>query len=941
MMSEHIPAEEASLIRRFLHSLVGLVCRFPLAVLVLSLAAAGLSLGAAATRLQYFTQRNDLMSPHKDYQQRWRQYLGEFGDDDDIVAVIKGNDRAQMERALEAVAAEVRKQPEHFDRLFYKVDLRSLRKRALMFLSSAEIRSIQDNLRGMGLLLQLGPIGWRNLTLTGLLHEANARASRLKPGDILSPADEQFFTQLLSISRVAHDVLADPAAYHTPWSSLIARQPDQEDLLAEPQYFFSSTKKDPADKPTLAFLLVRPLKEKGSFTAALSPVTAMRQIIERTRLAFPEVEFGLTGLPVLETDEMSAADHDTRLASWLAIAGVSLLFLLVYRRIWYPLLTVATLLLGTAWAMGWLTATVGHLNILSATFAVMLIGMGDYGVLWVMRYEQARRQGMDVRSALLHTTTHVAIGNLTAASTLALAFFAAMLADFQAVAELGWIAGCGVLLCAFACFTVLPALLMLCDRRGAMGQPEGAILPFPGSAGKEAWLPVLGRCAGWVVAGGLLLTAGMGWCAWRNVSYDHNLLHLQAADLESVQWELTLIEHTAGASWHSLSICDTPEEALRLKAMYERMPDEVSRVVEVASLIPPEQDEKMQMLRDVQRRLRSLPKRGEVIPHAVPELPPMNTEIVRLLEQLKPLTDRPDVPREALALLANLRSSMAALYVRLEAVPKEHAVPRLQDFEQRLAGDLAEDLHRLREVSHPIPIHLADLPAELRERYVGKSGKWLLRVFALKSLWDFPRLEQFTHKIRAVDPQATGKPFGTVEGLKAMKSGLERAGLYAFAVITAVLLIDFRSWKRLLVALAPLVMGVVLTLGVMGLLHFPLNPANMIAFPLILGVGVDNGVHVLHDYLLRRQRGGAPISHAIGRGVLVKAMTTMIGFGTLMISTERGLAGLGFILTVGVGCSMVSALIFLPAALHLFRKQPRRLTIIPDKRSATAYRQSA
>src|SRR5258707_5205217 len=95
----------------------------------------------------------------------------------------------------------------------------------------------------------------------------------------------------------------------------------------------------------------------------------------------------------------------------------------------------------------------------------MLIGMGDYGVLWVMRYEQARRSGMDVRDALLHTTRHVAVGNLTAPSTLALAFFAAIFADFKAVAELGWIAGCGVLLCAFACFTVLPALLMVFDRR--------------------------------------------------------------------------------------------------------------------------------------------------------------------------------------------------------------------------------------------------------------------------------------------------------------------------------------------------------------------------------------------------------------------------------------------------------------------------------------------
>src|SRR5207253_7231276 len=138
-------------------------------------------------------------------------------------------------------------------------------------------------------------------------------------------------------------------------------------------------------------------------------------------------------------DEMAAAEHDTRLASWVAFAGVTILFFFVYRSIYYPLLTVATLLVGTSWAMGWLILTVGHLNILSATFAVMLFGMGDYGVLWVMRYEQARQRGMEVPAALLHTTRHVAVGNLTAATTTALAFYATMLADFKGVAELGWV----------------------------------------------------------------------------------------------------------------------------------------------------------------------------------------------------------------------------------------------------------------------------------------------------------------------------------------------------------------------------------------------------------------------------------------------------------------------------------------------------------------------
>jgi hopanoid biosynthesis associated RND transporter like protein HpnN len=917
MKPEQCHADQAAVVPRLLVGLVSVVCRCPRLVLALAIGLCALSAMASYRYLEYHTQRTDLISPHKEYQQRWRRYLAEFGDDDDVVVVVRDRagalrtpNRERMEQALEALAARVRRRPESFDRLFYKVDLHPLHNRALLFLPVEQIKTIQENLGSMDLLLRLGPISWQQLTLASLLDEASQRTRRLTADKPLSHDDDQFFTQLRAVSHSARALLIHPADYRNPWSSLVTQPAPQRDLLAEPQYFFS-------EGDALAFLLVRPIKEAGSFTAAQKSVTAMREIVAAATADFPEVEFGLTGLPVLETDEMAAAQHDTQLASWLAIAGVTLLFFLVYRGIAYPLLTVATLLVGTAWAMGWLTLTVGHLNILSATFAVMLIGMGDYGVLWVMRYEQARRFGMDVRSALLHTARHVAIGNLTAATTLALAFFAAMFADFQAVAELGWIAGCGVLLCALACFTVLPALLMVCDRRLQIGStddgyPRSSILDF--SAKTQTWLPTL---AGWrrsVLGAGLGLTAVMAICAFR-VGYDHNLLHLQARDLESVKWELTLIEHTAGASWHALSCTTSPEEALALKSRYEQLP-EVSRVVEVASLVPRDQDHKLDLLRDIRHRLAALPPRGVPLAHARPDRAQIAAQLARLIAQVTPLSQEARQP-----LLAGLHQDLQALANQLARMPEAVTVERLQEFDRRLAGDLAEDLHRLRDVATPEPIVLADLPAELRERYVGSSGKWLLRVFARDCLWEFKPLEHFTRQIAAIDPEATGKPFATVEGLKAMKNGFQWAGLYALLVIVAVLRLDFRSWHRTLLAVTPLAMGVVLSLGSMGLCGLPLNPANMIAFPLILGVGVDNGVHVLHDYLLRRAEGQTTISYAIGRGVLVKAMTTMIGFGALMISSQRGLAGLGLILTLGVACCMLSALIVLPALLRMLGRR--------------------
>jgi hypothetical protein len=892
----------------------------------------GLSAFAAVNHLKYKTQRSDLISPRKESQQRWRQYLAEFGDDDDMVVVVRGNDRSRMEAAFESLADKIRTHPELFDRLFYKVDLRSLHNRALLFLPTAEIDKICKNLGGMEPLLDpmpvpkaieelvptalkknISPLPWQFLSLSSLLDEARRRTEAMKPGVRLNADDEQFFTQLLAISRSASDTVSDPTKYRNPWSSLMSRPPDQKDLLAEPQYFFSGDN-------TLGFLLVRPVKEQGSFTAANKSIATLRELVADTRANFPELELGLTGLPVLENDEMAAAQSDTSMASWLAISGVALLFVMVYRGVSYPLLTVVTLLTGTAWALGWLTLTVGHLNILSATFAVMLIGMGDYGVLWVMRYEQARRSGMNVADALRHTAAHVAVGNLTAASTLALAFFAAILADFQAVAELGWIAGCGVLMCAFACFTMLPALLMLFDRRGILRPVEidrgvgrrWSWLPWKPSAqsaSERAWLPRLTARPGWVVLGFGVIAAVLTAFATR-VRYDHNLLHLQASGLDAVKWELTLIEHTAGASWHALSITDTPEQALALKARYEQLP-EVSRVVEIATLVPSDQDRKLSILSEIQRRLRNLPPRGERLAHAPPMVSHLRTELDGVSSRLEGMANRPP-------LLEDLRQSLTVFLGRIVQVKESDAAERLRVFEERMAGDLAEDLHRLRDVSVPVSIVLADLPPALCERYVGASGKWLLRVFAKECLWEFEPLQNFVERIRTVDAKATGKPFGTVEGLIAMKDGLQRAGIYAFGVIVAVLLLDFRSFARMLVAVAPLALGVGMTLGLMGMFDFPLNPANMIAFPLILGVGVDNGVHVLHDWLIRRAEGRATISFAIGRGVLVKAMTTMIGFGTLMISTERGLSGLGLILTLGVCCSMLSALILLPAALRWF-----------------------
>ena len=898
--------QRSSIIQRALVSLADLCCRFPYLTLALTLGLAAASIYFFCTNLKYYTNRNDLISPNKDYLQRWKQYVADFGKDEDVVVVVEGNDQNQMKQALESIAAEVRKRPKLFDRLFYKVDLRALQDRSLLFLPSLQIEQIQNNLRSMSLLLEVGPIAWRELTLFRLLHEARNRAGKIAPGKPLELADRQLFDQLLSLAGSAKGTLDNPAEYKNPWHSLLPAAPEQTDLMAVPQYFFSGDGK-------LAFLLTRPIESAHTFTADQESVNGMGEIVTAMRSAYPNLSFGMTGLPVLETDEMSASQQDTEKASWFALFGVLGIYTFALRGIRHPFAITISLLVGTAWAGGWMTLTVGHLNILSATFGMMLLAMGDYGVLWVTRFEQERAAGRSVFEANCNTAGSVGPGILTAGGSTALAFSAAMLVDFQAVAELGWIVGSGILLCAISCLIVMPAMLTITDRR-----LECPKLPVSQETPVSPWLPLLARKPRWVIAGSLVITFMLGYSAFK-VHYDHNLLHLQARGLESVKWELKLVERTAGASWHALSYTNNQEEALALKSRFEKLP-EVARVVEMASLIPLDQEKKVAQLQDVQQRLHNLPERGSTVPHNYPNPIDLKTELLVLVAQLQPLADVSPEP-----LLHDLRRSLVALREKIEEASPRQAEIRLQDFEQRMTADLIGDLYRLRDCSKPGTISLNDMPTDFRDRYVSSNGNWLLRVFGKDSLWEYGPLEHFCKVIQTVDPEATGKPFTTLEGLKGMRLGYLWAGLYALLAIVFVLAADFRKPSHVLIALAPLAMGMLATLGIMGLFQLPLNPANMIAFPLIIGAGVDNAVHVLHDYL-SRQGGGRRylMSHTIGQGIFVRDLTTILGFGLLMISRHQGLFGLGLLLTLGVTCCMISALVFLPAVLRIASKKRAR-----------------
>jgi hypothetical protein len=237
-----------------------------------------------------------------------------------------------------------------------------------------------------------------------------------------------------------------------------------------------------------------------------------------------------------------------------------------------------------------------------------------------------------------------------------------------------------------------------------------------------------------------------------------------------------------------------------------------------------------------------------------------------------------------------------------------------------MAAELVTQLRVLNSIAEPEPPSLDDVPESLRTRFVGRNQRHLLKVYARGNVWDMHNLERFVKDVEQVDPVATGHPVQTYYASRQMQQSYLHAAYYSLLALGIVLMLDFRSISHSLLAMFPLGLGMVQLFGLLGLLDIPLNPANMIVLPLILGIGIDNGVHIVHDF--RSQTGRYRLSRSTATAVVITSATTMVGFGSMMFAKHQGLRSLGQVLTIGVFCCLCASVVLLPALLSwLTRKR--------------------
>ena len=874
-------ANESLLARPFVW-LTRLIIAFPWPTLAIGLAAALVCTVYSARHLGYRTSRLDLLNPKSDYNRLWIDYLEEFGDADDAVVVVEGEGRDQVVPVLEELSKAIVHEERLFHAVLHEVDLGPIRSKGLHYLPPDELLGIDKFLN------EVNPIlagDWSRLNVGNVAAAMTAQmgqAAQSGPEALGQLAKQRADLERMNTSLLA--ALNQREPYISPWPAMPQSFATVSELNSE--YLLTKEGK-------LGFVLLR-LAQPESKMGPNKATEVLRDLIAQVQVKHPETKIGLTGLPVMEDDEMRSSQTSMIWASMISFVGVGLLFVAGFGGFRHALLANLILLVGMAWAFGFATAAVGHLNILSVTFTATLIGIGiDFGIYYSARYIQNRKQGLSLDDALIETSRSAGPSIVTGALTTSIAFFAAGLTAFTGVSELGIIAGGGILLCAAAELILLPAAISIVDRT-----QWGQTVPNPLAV--HRWLAPFVKLPRFTLAAGITFTIFLTF-GLSQIWYDNNLLNMQAAGLESVELERKLLDECSQSVWYALSIADSREELLAKKAAFLKMAS-VERTEEIVSMIPVDDEVKQPIIRRIQQRLAALPERPPLIPVDRPE------KIGEALGQVQEVLSLAGPDDKSVRQLGQIRDL-------LRRMPLADCYTLISRFQQQMAGDLLSRLHTLRSIANPQPPQLTDLPASLVDRFVGHRGKHLLKIYGKGNIWDTQALEHFVRDVRSVDPQVTGNPLQAHEASLEMKSSYQQAAIFSLLIIIGVLMLDFRNFRDVALAALPLCLAVLQTFGLMGLLDIPVNPANLIALPLILGLGVDFGVHIVHEY--REQTGRYRISPGTAVAVLVDSLTTIVGYGALMVATHQGLQSLGRVLTIGVTMCLFSSLVLLPALLSL------------------------
>jgi hopanoid biosynthesis associated RND transporter like protein HpnN len=798
----------------------------------------------------------------------WRQHYNEYRDafpvrDRNLLIVIDAPTAARADEFAREVMRELRAQPERYRAPLLAGEGEFFERNGLLYLPTAQLAALTDRLAAAQPLL--GLLG-QQVDGTAVLEVARETLAAGRSGDPESLAS--FYDELARTIGSADASEQRAFAWDALMSGELGRGTAPRRVITL--------------QPAVDFSRMQPAAEA---------IADIRAIAERLDSA-GDVTVRLTGTVAMEHEELLSVSRGAGVGALATLVVVALVLYAALRSWRLLAASIVTLIAGLSLTAAFAAVSVGQLNLLSVAFVVLNVGLGsDYVIHVLLRYRELVAAGQSTNGALVETVRGVGSSLVLCAFTTAAGFYAFIPTTFSGVSELGLIAGTGVFFGLFASVTVLPALVAWWDRPRGGGHAPTWLDP-------RIFAPLSRRPR--LVLGLTSVVLVAAFAALPRVSFDSNPIHLRDPDSESVRTLLELASSGEAPMLNLLAVAPDPAVARRwsddLRGLYE-----VRSVVTADALVPAEQDEKLALIEDLGLLMGSEFGKTERTPADTDAL----AEALAAVETAG--ADNP-AARE-------LHNAATRLRMHLEGSDERDRTATLRRLDEALTAGLPQELARLASALRAEKVGRSDLPPALSSRWLASGGRELVEISPTENVSDNDAARRFIAAVKSIVPTATGLPVVYQEASATVVAAFERALLYAFLIVAAIIWLVLRDFKDTLLVLLPIALASIVTAALTVAVGMPFNYANIIALPLLVGIGVDNGIHVVHR--MRGESAERLFDTSTMRAVLASGLTTVASFGNLAFSPHVGTASMGILLALGLAASMSATLIVLPAWLAL------------------------
>jgi hopanoid biosynthesis associated RND transporter like protein HpnN len=828
----------------------------------------------AATHLSINTDTADMLDPQLPFLQADRALEAAFPQLSDLIVVIVQADTAhRANAAADTLAAQLALSSELFRHVYQPGRGPFFARNGLLYLNTEELWRLSERLAEAQPLLGAVALDPSLRGLFSVLERAL--------GEDLDAENRAALKKALDEIDAAAQALVAGAAPPRSW---------QKALLQD----VSTSAHDGR-----SFLLIQPRFDYASPRPAKEALDRVRHLARALEAEQGDVQIRLTGEVAMEDEELASVSRGAGIATAVAFALVCTILFLGLGSTPLVAAILVTLGMGLIGTAALAAAAIGHLNLISATFAVLFIGLGvDFGIQFAMRYQEELDASQDHAAALARAAAGVG-GTLTlAALAAALSFLSFVPTDYRGLAELGMISGSGMMVALGANLTVLPAALSVMGVRPDPGGPRAGTVQtlFLSVLAVQRNRRILLGAAGVAAAGSLLLMP--------QVRFDFHPLNLRDPATASVAAFLSLLQDPSTTPYTIEVLVQDLEAAQALAARLDRL-DVVDRTLTLTSFVPADQEEKLRILEDM--NLVLAPLLTSPAPAAAPTPEEEAAAVERFREALLAASARRN---------DELAASAARLGVRLQRLAAMPGWPEALTAQLRhgVIGDLPDILNALGQSLAATRVGLAELPEELRRRYVSPDGRARVEVFPREDLRDNAAMDRFVRAVQALAPHAAGAPVTFVEAGNAVVRACLEATAIALLATLSLSLAALRRLRDAFLVLLPVVLAALLTAGACVPLDLSFNLANIIALPLLLGLSIAFGL-----YLVVRSRDSRDLERLLRsstpRAVFFSALTTAVSFGALAFSEHPGMAGMGQLLVLALSLTLVSSLLVLPALL--------------------------